>query len=55
MSLDLMSFRPPIWKSWALYKKDINELHLAEVRKLQEAKKKIAEQEAKKTAAKEKV
>lgn len=50
-SLDLMSFRPPIWKSWALYKKDINELHLAEVRKLQDAKKKIAEQEAKKKAA----
>lgn len=49
-SLDMMSFRPPIWKSIGLYKKDLNTLHLAEVRKLQEAKKKIEEQEAKKAA-----
>ncbi len=54
-SLDMMSFRPPIWKSIGLYKKDLNTLHLAEVRKLQEAKKKIEEQEVKKAAKKAKV
>ena len=49
-SLDMMSFRPPIWKSMKLYKNDLNTLHLAEVRRLEEAKKKIAEQEARKAA-----
>lgn len=50
MFLDLFARKPPIWKAWGMYKKDINELHLAEIEKLEEAKKKIAEQEARKAA-----
>jgi hypothetical protein len=46
MTLDCFATKPPIWKAYSLYKKDINELHLAEVKRLQEAKKKIKEQEA---------
>ncbi len=48
MSLDCMATNPPIWKAYSLYRKDINELHLAEVKKLEEAKKKIAQQETSK-------
>jgi hypothetical protein len=48
MLLDIFARRPPIWTSYRLYKKDINELHLAEKKNLEEAKRKIAEQEAKK-------
>lgn len=51
MLLDCFATKPPIWKAYSLYKKDINELHLAEFKKLEEAKKKIAEQEARKKAA----
>jgi hypothetical protein len=51
MFLDCFATKPPIWKSYSLYKKDINQLHLEEFKKLEEAKKKIAEQEAKKKAA----
>ncbi len=54
-SLDMMSFRPPIWKSIGLYKKDLNTLFLEEVRKLADAKKKVAEQEAKKATKKEEI
>jgi hypothetical protein len=52
MLLDCFANNPPIWKAYSLYKKDINELHLAEVKQLEEAKKKLAEQEARKNAAK---
>lgn len=45
MLLDCFATKPPIWKAYSLYKKDINELHLAEFKKLEEAKKKIAEME----------
>ena len=48
MLLDCFATKPPIWKAYSLYKKDINELHLAEFKKLEEAKKKIAEQDARK-------
>ena len=48
--LDVFATSPPIWTSYKLYKKDINELHLAEVKNLEEARKKIADQEAKKKA-----
>lgn len=51
MLLDCFATKPPIWKAYSLYKKDINELHLAEFKKLEEAKKKIAEQEARKKAS----
>ena len=50
MLLDCFATKPPIWKAYSLYKKDINELHLAEVKRLEEAKKKMEEQEAKKKA-----
>ncbi|TND10620.1 MAG: transcription factor jumonji jmjC domain-containing protein [Bacteroidetes bacterium] len=45
MTLDCFARNPPIWKAYALYQKDINELHLAEVKRLEEAKQKLAEQE----------
>lgn len=48
MFLDCFATKPPIWKAYSLYKKDINELHLAEVKSLEEAKRKIAEQDARK-------
>ncbi len=51
-SLDVFATKPPIWKAYSLYKKDINELHLAEVKKLEDAKRKMAEQEAKKSQKK---
>jgi hypothetical protein len=47
MFLDFFAKNPPIWKAWGLYKKDINELHLAEMKKLDEAKRKINEMKAK--------
>jgi len=50
MFLDLFARNPPIWKAWGLYKKDINELHLAEMKKLEEIKRKMQEQEEKKKA-----
>lgn len=50
MFLDLFSTKPPIWKSYKLYQKDINELHLAEMRNLEAAKRKIIEQEKRKQA-----
>lgn len=48
MMLDCFATRPPIWHSYRLYRKDINELHLAEVKNLEEARKKIQEQEQRK-------
>lgn len=51
MFLDLMARNPSIFKAYKLYRKDINELHLEERKKLEEAKAKMAEQEAKKKAA----
>ncbi len=54
MFLDIFATRPPIWHSYRLYKKDINELHLAEVKNLEEARKKLAEQEEKKKQKQEK-
>ncbi len=50
MLLDMFATKPPIWKAYSLYKKDINELHLAEVKNLEEARRKMAEQEARKKA-----
>jgi hypothetical protein len=50
LTLDLFIRKPPIWETLKLYKKDINELHLAEVKRLKEAKQKVAEQQARKKA-----
>lgn len=47
MFLDCFATKPPIWKTYELYKKDINELQLEEVKKLEEAKRKIREREIK--------
>ena len=44
MTLDCMATKPPIWKAYSLYRKDINELHLAEMKTLEEAKQKIKQQ-----------
>jgi hypothetical protein len=52
MTLDCFATKPPIWKAYSLYKKDINQLHLAEVKRLEEARKKIQEQEERKAARK---
>ena len=52
LTLDLFVRNPPIWETLKLYKKGINELHLAEVKRLGEVKKLVAEQEARKKAAK---
>ncbi|MBC7863593.1 MAG: cupin-like domain-containing protein [Bacteroidia bacterium] len=52
MSLDCCATNPPIWKAHKLYKNDINELHLAEIQKLEEAKRKKAEKEALKMSRK---
>jgi hypothetical protein len=41
--LDLFATKPPIWKMFSLAKKDINMLHLAEVKKLEDLKQKMAE------------
>jgi len=48
MLLDCFATNPPIWKAYSLYQKDINQLHLAEVKKLEEAKRKLQEQEERK-------
>lgn len=50
MFLDFLATNPPIWTTFSFYKKDINQLHLAEVKKLEEAKKLMAEQEARRKA-----
>jgi hypothetical protein len=50
MALDCFATKPPIWKAYSLYKKDINELHLAEVKQLEEAKRKMKEQQERKKA-----
>jgi len=50
MMLDCFATKPPIWKAYSLYRKDINELHLEETKKLEEAKRKMEEQKAKKAA-----
>jgi hypothetical protein len=41
MFLDFFAVRPPLWKAYGLFQKDINELHLEEVKKLEEARKKM--------------
>jgi len=51
MMLDCFATKPPIWKAYSLYKKDINQLHLEEVKKLEDAKRKIKEQEEKRKSA----
>jgi hypothetical protein len=48
MLLDCFATKPPIWKTYSLYKKDINELQLEEVKKLEEAKRIMKAQEEKK-------
>jgi hypothetical protein len=45
MFLDCFANNPPIWKAFRLYQKDINELHLAEMKNLEEARKKMAERQ----------
>lgn len=48
MGLDFFSTKPVFWKSWDLFKKDMNQLHLEEVNKLKEAKLKMQEYSTKK-------
>ena len=50
MTLDCFATKPPIWKMFSLYTKDVNTLHLAEVKRLEDLKQKMAEQEKKKKA-----
>ncbi|MBC7696048.1 MAG: cupin-like domain-containing protein [Burkholderiales bacterium] len=47
MFLDFCSFKPPIWKTWSYFKKDINQLNIDEMKKLNEAKRKMQEQKNK--------
>jgi hypothetical protein len=53
MMLDIFATKPPIWKAYSLVKKDVNELHLAEMKRLENARKKMAEQQARKKAMEE--
>ncbi len=46
MFLDMLATNPPFWKSYSLYKKDINLVHLAEYGNLDKYLKDKAEQEA---------
>lgn len=48
MFLDLFARNPPIWKAFNIAKNDVNQLHLEEMKRLEEAKKKMEAQEAKK-------
>lgn len=50
MTLDFFARRPPLWVSYKHFKKDINELHMDESRRMKEAKKKYEEQQARKKA-----
>lgn len=50
MLLDCFANNPPIWKAYNLYRKDINQLHLAEAKKLEEARVKMKEQEERRKA-----
>jgi hypothetical protein len=47
MTLDWFATNPPLWTTLSLYKKDINQLHLAEKNRLAEAKRRMAELEVK--------
>jgi hypothetical protein len=51
MFLDFFAKNPPIWKTFKVFKNDVNQLHLAEHKRLEEAKRKMEEIQAKKKAA----
>lgn len=51
MFLDFFARNPPIWKTFKVFKNDVNQLHLEEHKKLKEANKKLEELKAKKASA----